>query len=97
MSRLRDNLQIHWPLVVGLVLFVPAAWRYYSLGQWEAHISSAAMAVLGLVCTVAPDEVSSWTGRYGWTYDSFWTYPPTYVRALGLMLQAGVLLFGFRS
>lgn len=97
MSRLKDNLQMYWPAAVGIALFIPAAWYYYSLGNWEAQITSAAMAVLGLVCTVAPDEFSSWTGQYGWTYDDFWTYPPTYIRFLGIVTQIGVLIFGFRN
>lgn len=96
MSRFKDNVQMYWPLVIGVLLFIPAAWKYYSLGQWEAQAGSAAVAVLGLVSMLAPDEVASWTGRYGWTYDSFWNYPPTYVRFFGLALQIGLLVFGFR-
>jgi hypothetical protein len=95
MSRLKDTLSMHWPLAVGVALFVPAAWKYWSLGEWEAHVVSMALAAFGFVATVAPDEVSSWTGRYGWTYGSFWTYPPTYLRFVGLALQVGVLVWGF--
>ena len=29
---MKDNLAMHWPLLVGLVLFLPAAWKYYSQG-----------------------------------------------------------------
>jgi len=94
-SRLSDNISMYWPLVVGTLLFVPAAWRYYTLGQWEAHIYSAAAALFGYVAVIAPDELSSWTGRYGWTYESFWTYPATYVRFFGFTLLVGALVFGF--
>ena len=87
---------MYWPLIVGLVLFVPAAWKYYSLGLWELHIKSAALAVFGFLCTAFSDEVSSWSGRYGWTYEDFWTYPPTYLRFLGIVIQLGVLVFGFK-
>ena len=96
MSRLKDNLRMHWPLLVGLVLFLPAAWMYYSLGRWEEYAVSAAMGLYGFVSTAFADEVASWTGRYGWTYQSFWTYPPTYVRFMGIAVQLGVLMFGFR-
>ena len=95
MSRLKDNLIIWWPLAVGLVLFVPSAWKYYSLGQWIDQVDWAAFALLGFVSTAFPEEVSSWTGRYGWTYESFWTYPATYVQFSGIVTQLVVLLFGF--
>ncbi len=73
MSRLTDNLRLHWPLLVGLLLFLPAAWKYSSLGRWEAHVVSAAMGLYGRASTAFADEVASWTGRYGWTYQSSWT------------------------
>jgi hypothetical protein len=82
--------------VVGVILFVPAAWKYWSFGEWEAHAPSMALAVFGFAAMVAPDEVSSWTGRYGWTYESFWTYPATYVRLAGFAIQVGVLVWGFQ-
>jgi hypothetical protein len=93
---LKHNLSMHWPIAVGVLLFIPAAWKYWSLGQWEAHAGSMALASLGFVATIAPDEVSSWTGSYGWTSESFRTYPPFYVRVGGLLLQMGVLVWGFR-
>jgi hypothetical protein len=92
MSQLKDNINMHWPIVAGLVLFAPAAWLYYSHGRWEEEITEGALAVFGLVCTIAPDEVAGWTGRYGWTYESFWSYPPTYLRFMGLATQVGVLI-----
>ena len=96
MSRLKQNLQMYWPTLVGVLLFIPAAWQYYSLGMWEKYVADAALGLLAFVCVLAPEEVSSWTGRYGWTYDSFWTYPATYVRFFGFTMQIWVLLFGFR-
>ncbi len=51
MSRLKDNLRMHWPLLVGLLLFITAAWKYYSLGRWEEHGVSAAMALYGFAST----------------------------------------------
>lgn len=95
MSRLKDNVQMWWLVVVGILLFISAVWKYWSLGQWEAQAVSMALAAFGFAAKVAPDEVSSWTGRYGWTYESFWTYPPTYLRFVGLALQVGVLVWGF--
>lgn len=95
MSRLKDNLIIWWPLAVGLALFVPTAWRYYELGLPLEYLGTALVAFHAFACTAFPEEVSSWTGRYGWTYESFWTYPATYVQFFGVVTQVWVLLFGF--
>ena len=96
MSRLSDNVQMYWGHVVGTILFGIAVWQYVSLGQWESFLKPMALAVLGFVSIVASHEVADWTGRYGWTYDSFWTYPPTYVRFFGFVLLIGAILFGFK-
>jgi hypothetical protein len=86
---------MYWPHVVAAVLLAIAAWQYVSMAQWEPYLKWMAIAVFGFVCVVASDEVASWTGRYGWIYQSFWTYPPTYVRFFGFVLLAAVILFGF--
>lgn len=86
---------MYWPQVVGTLLFAIVVWRYVALGRWEAFMQPFAWAGFGYLSVIASDEVANWTGRYGWTYDSFWTYPPTYVRCFGFILLIGVLLFGF--
>ena len=96
MSRVKDNLQMYWPHAVGILLLAIAVWRDISIAQWETYAKTVAIAAFGFVCVVASDEVASHTGRYGWTYDSFWTYPPTYVRFFGFVLLVAVDLFGFR-
>ena len=95
MSRLSDNMQMYWPHVVAALLLGVAVWQYVSLGQWEAYLKPMATAAFGFVCVAASHEVADWTGRYGWTYQSFWTYPPTYVRFFGFVLLLGAALFGF--
>lgn len=95
MSRISDNVRMYWAHAVGTVLFVIAVWQYVSLSQWEAFLKPMALAALGFVSVVASDEVADWTGRYGWTYESFWSYPPTSVRFLGFVLLIGAILFGF--
>ena len=95
MSRWRDNLSMHWPLPVGLLLFAPVVWRYVALAQWEKHLETMALATLAFMSVVAADEVASYTGRYGWTYESFWTYPPTWVRTAGIAMLIWANLFGF--
>jgi hypothetical protein len=96
MSRVKDNLQMYWPHAVGMFLFAFAVWRYVSIAQWEAYLKTFALAVFGFISVVASEEVASYSGRYGWTYDSFWTYPPTYIRSFGFFLLIVVDLFGFR-
>jgi len=95
MSHFKHNLQMYGPAIVGTLLFIPAAWRYYSLGMWEEYVAEAAISVFAFASVLAPEEVSSWTGRYGWTYKRFWTYPATYVRFFGFAALIGVLVFGF--
>ena len=91
MSRLKDNLSMHWPLALATVLFIPAVCRYVALGSWEEHIVWATFALLGFVATAFPEEVSSWTGRYDWTFRSFWTYPASWVQIFGIIVQLLVL------
>jgi hypothetical protein len=95
MSRANDNVQMYWPHVVATILFAIAVWKYVSLAQWELNLKPIAFATFGFVCVVASHEVADWTGRYGWTYQSFWTYPPTYVQFFGFVLLVGTNLFGF--
>jgi hypothetical protein len=95
MSRLKDNLRMYWPHLVAIVLFGISVWRYVTLAQWEVYLKSIALASFGFICVVASDEVADYSGRYSWTYDSFWTYPPTYVRFFGFVLLICVDLFGF--
>jgi hypothetical protein len=96
MSRVKDNLQMYWPHAVATILFAFAVWRYVSIAQWEAYLKTFAIAVFGFISVVASDEEASYSGRYSWTYDSFWTYPPAYVRSLGFVLLVAVDLFSFR-
>jgi hypothetical protein len=87
---------MYWAHAVATLLFGIAVWKYVSLAQWNVFLKPMAFAGFGFVCVVASHEVADWTGRYGWTYDSFWTYPPTYVRFFGFVLLVGALIFGFK-
>lgn len=95
MSRWSDNLQMYWAHAVGTVLLAIVVWSCLPLHNWETILKPLGVAVFGYVCVIASHEVADWTGRYGWTYQSFWSYPPTYVRFAGFALLLGVLLFGF--
>lgn len=94
MSRWSDNVQMYWAHAIGTLLFGIVVLRYLALGQWEAYLKPFAIAAFGYLCIVASHEVADWTGRYGWTYDSFWTYPPSYIKLSGFGMLLGVLLFG---
>jgi hypothetical protein len=88
---------MYWPLLAGILLMTPIAWRYIAIGQWERYVREAALGVFGFISTVAAEETAEWTGRYSWTYESFWTYPPNWLRMVGILILCGVNLFGFRS
>jgi len=96
MTRRDDNIQMYWPHALATLLFAIAVARYVSVGRYESFARSMAAAFFGFVCVVASHEVADWTGWFGWSYDSFWTYPPNWVRWAGLVLLAYIAVFGFR-
>jgi hypothetical protein len=95
-ERLRESLRMYWPHLVAAVLFAIALAQYVWIGHWEALARPMAFAAFGFACAVASHEVADWTGQYGWSYESFWTYPPVWVRAAGFAILAAVDVFGFR-
>jgi hypothetical protein len=88
---------MYWPALLALALFVPVAWRYIELAEWERYVVTLAVAAFGFVSTAAAEETAAWTGRYEWTYERFWTYPPNWIRSFGVVLLVGANLFGFSS
>jgi hypothetical protein len=95
-ERFRETLRMYWPHLVATALFALALAQYVAIGRWEALVRPLAIAAFGFACAVASHEVADWTGHYRWSYDSFWTYPPAWVRAVGFVLLVAVDLFGFR-
>jgi len=96
MSQPRDNLQLYGPPAAALLLLAIAIGRYIVAARWEQNFVSLAFALFGFVSAVASDEVADWTGRYGWTSDSYWTYPPIWVRVSGFAILIAVIVLGFR-
>jgi hypothetical protein len=96
MSRARDNWRMYGPPLVAAIMFAIAAAQYAWAQQWERFLVPMACATFGFACTAASDEVADWTGRYRWTYDSFWTYPPSWIRVLGFGLLIYASVLGFR-
>jgi hypothetical protein len=95
MGRWSETWRMYWPHAIATVLYAVVVWRYVSLGQWWEFFRPFATATFGYMCVVACAEVADWTGTFTWSYESFWTYPPTYVRLVGFVLLAGVILYGF--
>jgi hypothetical protein len=95
-ERFRETLRMYWPHLVATALFGMAIAQYVAIGRWEALLRPIAVAALGYGCAVASYEVADWTGQYGWSYESFWTYPPAWVRAAGFVILVAVNLVGFR-
>ena len=67
MELLTDIVRQYWLNIVASAIFVAALVRYVRLAQWEQQLVPFAVAAVGFVCVVASDEVSDWTGRYGWS------------------------------
>ncbi len=95
MELFKDILRQYWLNMVAFAIFVAALTRYVQLAKWEQHLVPFAVASFGFVCVVASDEVSDWTGRYGWTRQQWWQYPPNFVRFAGgvALVVASVMLY----
>lgn len=96
MTRLRDNWQMYGPALIAAIMFAMAMAQYAWLCQWERQLVPMACAAFGFACAAASEEVADWTGRYGVTYESFWTYPTTLIRLFGFGLLIYADFFGFR-
>ena len=83
MELLKDILRQYWANMVAFAVLVAAVVRYVRLAQWEQQLVPFAVAAFGFVCVVASDEVSDWTGRYGWTRQTWRQYPAYFVRFAG--------------
>lgn len=61
---------------------------FASAHRLEAHLIELIAVVAGLVAALAPYEVSSWTGRYGWTRATYRTPPEELIRWIGIGVLA---------
>ena len=75
MELLKDFLRQYWLNMVAFAIFVAALIRYVQLAQWEQELVPFVVAFFGFVCVIASEEVSDWTGRYGWTRQQWRQYP----------------------
>ena len=83
MNVVKDIFRYYWPQLLGIAVFAIAVARYIQLGEWEDNLKPFILAFYGFVCVVAGDEVSEWTGRYGWTRQQFFVDPPSLIRFQG--------------
>jgi hypothetical protein len=81
---------------VAVVLFAVAIGQYAWIGQWLRLYRPMALATVGFMSAVASHEMADWTGTFGWSYDNFWSYPPTWVQVFGFGVLIYADLFGFR-
>jgi hypothetical protein len=95
MEMIKDILRQFWLNMVALAVLIAAVVRYVQLGKWEQLLVPFAIAAFGFVCVIASEEVSDWTGRYGWTRQQWWQYPGTVVRFAGsiALVVATVVLY----
>lgn len=97
MELFRDFLRQYWLNMLAFAVFVAAVVRYVQLGQWEQQLVPFAVAGLGFMCVVASDEVSDWTGWYGWTRQQWRQYPVEFVRFAGALALVVATIMLYRS
>jgi hypothetical protein len=81
-----EIIRRYWPNVLALVAFGFAAAGYINLANLQGRVSQILLAFGGMVMVVASDEVSEWTGSYGWTRSQWRQYPTLYVKLGGAFL-----------
>ncbi|KAA5546924.1 hypothetical protein FYK55_00420 [Roseiconus nitratireducens] len=88
-----DLLTHYWIQCLALIAFGFCAWRLWPIRPIEHAIPPAVLAVYGLVATVAPDEVSDWTGNYGWTTQQYRNTPPVAIQAAGVVSMIAAVIY----
>lgn len=95
MHRIREFLDQFWLPIVALGILGVAIARYVYLGRWEDNFIPMIIAAFSFVCVVAADEVSDWTGWYGWTHQQYRNTPESAVRIAGAvgLIAATITLY----
>ena len=83
---LKHVLRHHGVEVFAITLFCVCIWRGFSIRPLEDAIVPFVAALGGLICSIAPDEVSDCTGYYGWSTQQYRNYPPAFLRGLGVVV-----------
>lgn len=79
------------PTAAVVIAGVDIVWLYQqqsfsSLDHFENRLIEFLAVVGGLVTTLAPYEVASWVGRYGWTRATYRTPPEEILRWAGFLV-----------
>ena len=75
--------------ITALSLFVGCVAMIWSSGSWKDHYPSLIAALFCLAATIGPEEMSQWTGSYGWTTK---TYRNPHVGGLKTICFGGLVL-----
>jgi hypothetical protein len=95
MDLIKAFVRQYWLNLLAVAVFAADLVRYIRLAEWEQRLTPFAIAAFGFVSFVASEEVSEWTGRYGWTRQQWWQDPPSYIRFTGgvMLIVATIVLF----
>ncbi len=86
-----EIIRQYWLNAIAFIAFGVAAARYLHLADWQGRVIEILLAFGGMVMVVASDEVSEWTGSYGWTRSQWRQYPTWYVKLGGICLLGWAL------
>ena len=96
LRRTIEFFRVFGIVILAALLAVLDCWLLYradlfrSLYHFEQHVFHAIMVVGGMVTVVAPYEVASWTGRYGWTRAKYRVLPEEIMRMIGFAVLVAV-------
>ncbi|MCO8120393.1 hypothetical protein NHH03_01495 [Stieleria sp. TO1_6] len=68
-------------------------WQVVSTNPMEQALLPGLAALGGFICAVAPDEVSDWTGFYGWTTQQYRNYPADFLRGFGTLVLVASAIY----
>lgn len=89
----KDILFHYWIHLLAIAAFAFCLWRLISIHPIEEALVPGIAALFGLISTVAPDEVSDWTGYYGWTTQQYRNKPPAAIRFFGIIVLAATVIY----
>lgn len=96
LKRIVEFFRVFGVVIFAVILAAFDFWLLYradifrSAFHFEQHVFHAIIVVGGLVTVLAPYEVASWTGRYGWTRATYRVLPEEIMRMIGFAALVGV-------
>lgn len=89
-QRTIEFLRVFGVVILAVMLTGLDLWLLYradlfrSAHHFEQHFIFLVAIVGGCAASIAPYEVASWTGRYGWTRATYRVLPEAIVQAIGI-------------